>query len=143
MDADEYITSISARFGAILDYLKIKTNKQKVIECGGSGGSKNTWNLLKPGDKIIAFGGGINGHLHNLYVYSSAVWLLGIYKLIWNFITLKYFQLIKILKRLNMSRVCWVSFLKNIYNIIYFNAMHKINLSTYHYIYHIYYIKFY
>ena len=67
-DANEVITHIEGRFGAVIDYLRVVTDKGREASVGGSGGSAFTVEI--PANKrIIAFGGGVNGHLHNIFLH--------------------------------------------------------------------------
>jgi len=66
----EQIIEIYGRSGAIIDQLYIKTSHGKTIGGGGQGG--NPFMIPLPqGRRFFAFGGGTNGHLHNLFVYHS------------------------------------------------------------------------
>jgi hypothetical protein len=62
---DEYINNVSGRHGDIYDRLVFRTNKGKVLKLGGSGGTPFSFDL-KRSDKVIAFAGGVGGHIHNL-----------------------------------------------------------------------------
>ena len=68
----EFITEITGRAGNIIDFIKISTSYGQKIELGGYGGNP-FGNLVNAGSRIVGFGGGINGHLHNLYAYL--VWV--------------------------------------------------------------------
>lgn len=68
--ANELITQIDGRAGVLIDYLRIRTDKGQEIACGGKGGS--VFRVPIPQDKqAIAFGGGVNGHLHCFYVHFA------------------------------------------------------------------------
>jgi hypothetical protein len=64
----EQITEISGKAGYVIDYLKVTSSSGKSVEIGGLGGLPFN-NLVPAGARVVGFGGGINGHLHNLYVY--------------------------------------------------------------------------
>lgn len=64
----EFITEIHGRGGAILDALYFKTNLDQNVGGGGNGGNPFSV-IIPPGRRVFAFGGGTNGHLHNLYAY--------------------------------------------------------------------------
>ena len=66
----EIITRIEGMSGALIDYLKIGTDKGQEICMGGKGGSPFSVQIPE-GKRVIAFGGGVNGHLHNLYVHFA------------------------------------------------------------------------
>jgi len=47
----------------------MSTNHGNRIEIGGYGGNP-LGNIVPSGSRIVGFGGGVNGHIHNLYVYT-------------------------------------------------------------------------
>jgi hypothetical protein len=65
----EYITQVTGRHGDIIDYLQIQTSTGQSYQFGGSGG-QNQFNLNVPyGKQVVAFYGGLGGHLHNIGCY--------------------------------------------------------------------------
>lgn len=66
----EFITLIEGRCGTVIDHLKIVTNRGQQLSVGGHGGNHFTI-PVPPGRRVVAFGGGCNGHLHNLYVHFN------------------------------------------------------------------------
>jgi len=67
-EKDEYIANIKGRSGGLIDRLTIKTNKNREFELGGLGGDPFDFNIPK-GSGVLCFGGGHDGHLHQLYAY--------------------------------------------------------------------------
>lgn len=57
LDADEFITGISGRFGSRVDSLQIQTNKQSSIQFGGGGGSIDYHYEAPEGTEIVGFSG--------------------------------------------------------------------------------------
>ena len=57
---------MEGRAGDLIDELIIKTNKGKTHKFGGSGGNHFS---IECGKKVVAFYGGVGGHLHNIGVY--------------------------------------------------------------------------
>ena len=57
LDADEFITGISGRFGSRVDSIQIHTNKQSSIRFGGSGGGADYQCQAPEGTEIVGFVG--------------------------------------------------------------------------------------
>ena len=67
---NEHVVQIEGRCGNVIDHLKIVTNRGQQLSVGGHGGSP--FNIqVPPGRRVVAFGGGCNGHLHNIYVHFN------------------------------------------------------------------------
>merc|ERR1712096_579571 len=66
LDPDERIVRVSGRAGDLMDYLKIETNKGKVLEGGNPKGGKPF--VIVDGATISGFRGGYGGDLHNIDV---------------------------------------------------------------------------
>jgi len=64
----KYITGISGRNGDIIDQLSIHLSDGTNYNFGGSGGSSFI-NIVPAGKKVVALGGGLGGHLHNIFCY--------------------------------------------------------------------------
>jgi hypothetical protein len=64
----KYITGISGRNGDVVDNLTITLNDGTSYSFGGSGGNA-FGNIVPAGKKVVALGGGLGGHLHNIYCY--------------------------------------------------------------------------
>ena len=64
----EYITKVSGRAGALVDYLRVETNLGNFIEAGESKGGEAFEFVAPKGFKVISFAGGYGGHLHNISV---------------------------------------------------------------------------
>jgi hypothetical protein len=65
----EVITSISGRHGDVIDFMQIQTSSGQTYQFGGSGGS-HQFNIAIPyGKTVMAFYGGLGGHLHNIGCY--------------------------------------------------------------------------
>jgi hypothetical protein len=63
LDADEYITGISGRYGDYIDFLRIHTNKRTSPQFGGSGGGRN-FNITVPsGNFAVGLIGRSGGYL--------------------------------------------------------------------------------
>lgn len=65
-----YVSGISGRNGNIIDQLKIKLNNGTEYKFGGDGGTA-FGNIVPEGKKVIALGGGLGGHLHNIFCYTQ------------------------------------------------------------------------
>lgn len=70
LPAGTYITEISGRHGDVMDHLTIKLNNGTKYDFGGSGGNK-FGNIVSSGKKVIALGGGLGGHMHNIFCYAQ------------------------------------------------------------------------
>jgi len=65
-----WITEISGRHGDVMDQLVIKLNTGVEYKFGGTGGNKFA-NIVPSGKRVIALGGGLGGHLHNIFCYAQ------------------------------------------------------------------------
>ena len=65
LDIDEFITNVSGSKGDLIDNIKLVTNKGKVLEIGGDGGSPFDLEIPE-GDCVGFINGGKNGHIHFL-----------------------------------------------------------------------------
>lgn len=64
----KYITGISGRGGDLIDQLTIHLSDGTKYSFGGTGGS--AWNNIVPaGKRVVALGGGLGGHLHNIHCW--------------------------------------------------------------------------
>ncbi len=68
LDADEHITRISGRSGAIIDHLQVLTSKNRTLKAGKSQGGSHFQTDL---GEIQGIWGGYGGHLHNIGVYYA------------------------------------------------------------------------
>jgi len=68
--SNELIAQIEGRAGALIDFLRIRTDRGQEIAGGGTGGSAFRVDIPQ-NRQILAFGGGVNGHLHLLYVHFA------------------------------------------------------------------------
>lgn len=66
----EKITEISGKSSEVITYLKIVSSSGQSAEIGGYAGLPFA-NIVPSGSRVLGFAGGVNGHLHNLYVYLA------------------------------------------------------------------------
>jgi hypothetical protein len=66
----KHITGISGRNGDIVDNLTLTLSDGATYSFGGQGGNA-FGNIVPAGKKVVALGGGLGGHLHNLYCYTQ------------------------------------------------------------------------
>lgn len=64
----KHITGISGRHGDVMDNLTITLSDGTSYSFGGTGGSA-FGNIVPAGKKVVALGGGLGGHLHNIFCY--------------------------------------------------------------------------
>ena len=64
----KYITGISGKNGNVVDSLKIHMSDGTEYNFGGSGGNPFP-NIVPHGKRVVALGGGLGGHLHNIFCY--------------------------------------------------------------------------
>ena len=64
----KYITGISGKNGNIVDSLKIHLSDGTEYNFGGTGGTPFN-NIVPAGKRVVALGGGLGGHLHNIFCY--------------------------------------------------------------------------
>jgi hypothetical protein len=65
-----YVTGISGRNGNVIDQLKIKLSNGTEYKFGGDGGHA-FGNIVPDGKKVVALGGGLGGHMHNIFCYTQ------------------------------------------------------------------------
>ena len=65
-----YVSEISGRHGDVMDQLKIKLSNGTEYKFGGSGGHA-FHNIVPSGKRVIALGGGLGGHMHNIFCYAQ------------------------------------------------------------------------
>lgn len=66
----KYINGISGRHGDIMDQLTISLSDGTSYSFGGTGGVA-FGNIVPAGKKVVALGGGLGGHLHNIFAYTQ------------------------------------------------------------------------
>lgn len=66
LDADEYITGISGRYGDYIDMLRIRTNKRTSPQFGGSGGGRNFNITIPSGNFAVGLTGRAGGYLDSI-----------------------------------------------------------------------------
>lgn len=66
----KHITGISGRSGDVINQLKIQLSDGSEHTFGGSDGSEFN-NIVPHGKKVVALGGGLGGHLHNIFCYYN------------------------------------------------------------------------
>lgn len=74
LEKGEYIVKVTGRKGGLVDNLGFVTSGKRTIQAGGPGGYPFTMcipGLVGRGKRLIALGGGTNGHLHNVYAYFA------------------------------------------------------------------------
>lgn len=64
----KYVTGISGRNGDVIDQLTITLSDGTSYNFGGTGGTA-FHNIVPAGKRVIALGGGLGGHLHNIFCY--------------------------------------------------------------------------
>lgn len=64
----KYISGISGRHGDVMDQLHIHLSDGTSYKFGGTGGHAFS-NIVPAGKKVVALGGGLGGHLHNIFCY--------------------------------------------------------------------------
>ncbi|CAI2376048.1 unnamed protein product [Moneuplotes crassus] len=64
----KHITGISGRHGDVMDNLTITLSDGTSYSFGGTGGFAFS-NFVPAGKKVVALGGGLGGHLHNIFCY--------------------------------------------------------------------------
>ncbi|CAN0149633.1 unnamed protein product, partial [Ectocarpus sp. 13 AM-2016] len=68
VEGGEVLTEISVKAGAIVDSLRVRTNKGREKTWGGAGGHlQRTWHV-PTGSSFLGFHGGVGGHVHSLGV---------------------------------------------------------------------------
>ena len=70
LPAGTYITGITGRNGDIIDNLTFTLSNGLSYSFGGTGGHP-FGNIVPAGKRVIALGGGLGGHLHNIYCYTQ------------------------------------------------------------------------
>jgi len=68
LPAGTYISGISGRNGDVIDNLTITLSTGLSYSFGGTGGSAFA-NIVPAGKRVVALGGGLGGHLHNIHCY--------------------------------------------------------------------------
>ncbi len=65
---NEYIKEVTVSSGDLVDRIEFTTNLGRSFKAGGQGGGPRMAQLAENG-KVVAFGGGLGGHLHHLKVF--------------------------------------------------------------------------
>ena len=65
---NEFINEVTVSSGDLVDRIEFKTNIGREFRAGGSGGGPRMASIGKNG-RVIAFGGGLGGHLHHLKIF--------------------------------------------------------------------------
>ncbi|CAI2375200.1 unnamed protein product [Moneuplotes crassus] len=63
-----HVTGISGRHGDVMDNLTITLSNGMSYNFGGTGGDPFE-NIVPAGKKVVALGGGLGGHMHNIFCY--------------------------------------------------------------------------
>jgi len=66
----EHITSVEGRAGEVIDHLTISTSSGNTYSFGGHGGHHFKVHIPH-GHQVVAFYGGVGGHLHSIGVYHK------------------------------------------------------------------------
>jgi hypothetical protein len=73
MEIDEFITHVSARTGALIDHITIRTNKDREISAGGDGGENMVEADIPEGYCVGVIEGAANGHMHMFKLHCGPV----------------------------------------------------------------------
>ena len=68
LSGGKYITGISGRNGDVIDALTIHLSDGTQYNFGGTGGSA-FGNIVPAGKRVVGLGGGLGGHMHNIFCY--------------------------------------------------------------------------
>jgi hypothetical protein len=68
----DFITHISGRHGAVMDFIHMETKNGKSVDWGGEGGDEFEVGIPE-GDYVTSLGVGHNGHIHNFTAYLATM----------------------------------------------------------------------